>query len=109
MLFFIGSDKMLSFEKVKESLCCELKNIEINIFDEVTSTNTLLKEQGRNKSEWCTVIASSQTGGKGRLGRSFYSPESSGVYFSILLKPQLEIEKAILKAGGLLAFVAKEN
>ena len=87
---------MLSYEKVKEFLCDELKNIEINIFDEVTSTNTLLKEQGKNKKEWCTFVASSQTGGKGRLGRSFYSPQSSGVYFSVLLKPQLEIQKAIL-------------
>ena len=87
---------MLSYEKVKESLCDELKNIEINIFDEVTSTNTLLKEKGKTKSEFCTIIASSQTGGRGRLGRSFYSPESSGVYFSVLLKPQLEIHKAIL-------------
>lgn len=87
---------MLSYEKVKESLCDELKNIEINIFDEVTSTNTFLKEQGKNKKEWCTFVALSQTGGKGRLGRSFYSPESSGVYFSVLLKPQLEIQKAIL-------------
>ncbi len=87
---------MLSLEKINEYLCGELKDIDINIFDEVTSTNTLLKEQGRNKNEWCTYIASSQTGGKGRLGRSFYSPESSGVYFSILLKPDLEIQKAIL-------------
>lgn len=87
---------MLSLEKINGCLCDELKNIEINIFDEVTSTNTLLKEQGKNKSEWCTYIASSQTGGKGRLGRSFYSPQSSGVYFSILLKPDLEIQKAIL-------------
>lgn len=87
---------MLSLEKISGCLCDELKNIEINIFDEVTSTNTLLKEQGNNKSEWCTFIASSQTGGKGRLGRSFYSPKESGVYLSVLLKPDLEIEKAIL-------------
>ncbi|MBQ6935989.1 MAG: biotin--[Clostridia bacterium] len=87
---------MLSLERIKEYLCKELQETEINIFDEVTSTNTLLKEQGGNKNEWCTVITSSQTGGKGRLGRSFYSPESSGVYFSVLLKPQLEIQKAIL-------------
>ncbi len=87
---------MLSLEKINSFLCSELKHIDINIFDEVTSTNTLLKEQGRNKSEWCTYIASSQTGGKGRLGRSFYSPDDTGVYFSILLKPDLQIEKAIL-------------
>ena len=86
---------MLSLEKITDSLCTELKDIDINIFDELKSTNTLLKEEGNNKNEWCTYIASSQTGGKGRLGRSFYSPQSSGVYFSILLKPNLEIQKAI--------------
>lgn len=87
---------MLSLEKINEYLGNELKNIDINIFDEVTSTNTLLKEQGKVKNEWCTFVASSQTGGKGRLGRSFYSPENTGVYFSVLLKPDLELEKAIL-------------
>ena len=87
---------MLSLEKISGYLCDELKKIEINIFDEVTSTNTLLKEHGKIKNEWCTFIASSQTGGKGRLGRSFYSPKGSGVYFSVLLKPNLEIEKSIL-------------
>lgn len=96
MLFFIGSDKMLSSERIKDCLCKELQGIEINTFDEVTSTNTLLKEEGKNKSEFCTIIASSQTSGRGRLGRSFYSPQSSGVYFSVLLKPELEIQKAIL-------------
>ena len=87
---------MLSLEKISGYLCDELKEIDINIFDEVTSTNTLLKEHGKIKNEWCTFIASSQTGGKGRLGRSFYSPKGSGVYFSVLLKPNLEIEKSIL-------------
>ena len=52
MLFFIGSDKMLSLERIKDYLCKELQETEINIFDEVTSTNTLLKEQGKNKKEW---------------------------------------------------------
>ncbi len=86
----------INFEEIRNNLCKELQETEINILDSVTSTNTLLKEQGKTKSEFYTVIASSQTGGRGRLGRSFYSPESSGVYFSVLLKPQLEIQKAIL-------------
>ena len=87
---------MLSLEKISGCLCDELKDIEVNIFDEVTSTNTLLKEEGNNKNEWCTFVAFSQTGGKGRLGRTFYSPKNSGVYLSLLLKPELEIERAIL-------------
>lgn len=93
MLFFIGSDKMFSLEKINSFLCSELKEIDINVFESVTSTNTLLKEQGKSKNEWCTFVASSQTGGKGRLGRSFYSPKDTGVYLSVLLKPDLELEK----------------
>ena len=33
MLFFTGSEKMLSLEKINEYLCNELKGIDINIFD----------------------------------------------------------------------------
>ena len=32
------------------------------------------------------VLAEEQTGGKGRLGRSFYSPPGSGIYLSVLLR-----------------------
>ena len=56
----------------------------IQYFDEVTSTNTLIK----NETEAGTVIvAASQSAGRGRFNRSFYSPKDSGVYFSVLLKP----------------------
>ena len=87
---------MLSLEKIKGFLCKELQAIDVKVFDEVISTNTLLKEKGKTSDEFTTVIASAQTGGRGRLGRSFYSPKESGVYFSVLLKPDLEIEKAVL-------------
>lgn len=98
---------MLSLEKIKKYLCVELKNADINIYDEVTSTNTILKEKGKLENEWCTVIACSQTSGKGRLGRSFYSPENTGVYLSVLLKPDLEIEKAILITTAAAVAVAR--
>ena len=42
------------------------------------------------------IIANSQTGGKGRLGRTFFSPLDSGVYISILLRPSdMEPQKAL--------------
>ena len=53
-----------------------------------TSTNTLLKEMAENGATEGTVItADTQTAGRGRLDRSFYSPES-GLYMSILLRPK---------------------
>ena len=45
--------------------------------------------------EGTVLIASEQTAGKGRTGKSFYSPEGSGVYLSILLRPDFKPEDAL--------------
>jgi len=42
------------------------------------------------------VIAESQSGGKGRMGRSFFSPEHSGVYITYVLRPKLLAERAVM-------------
>ena len=56
---------------------------------ETDSTNVQLKALARQGAPHGTVmIAGRQTGGKGRLGRHFHSPENAGVYLSILLRPQ---------------------
>lgn len=57
--------------------------------DTVDSTNTALKELARAGAESGTVlIARRQTGGRGRLGRSFESPPE-GLYLSMLRKTAL--------------------
>ncbi len=61
----------------------------------VTSTNTVLKEMAAAGAEEGTVLlAEEQTEGRGRLGRSFYSPFGSGLYMSILLMPEQLPSKA---------------
>ena len=60
----------------------------LQVFEEVTSTNTLLKELGRQGAPAGTVlVADRQTGGRGRLGRIFLSPGGVGVYLSALIRP----------------------
>ena len=60
----------------------------LRIFGEVTSTNTLLKQMAQEGTPAGTVlIADRQTGGRGRLGRSFLSPGGVGVYLSALIRP----------------------
>ena len=60
---------------------------DIKIFKELESTNTTAKQDAeKGAPEGSVIIALSQTGGKGRLGRSFYSPDGSGIYFSLILK-----------------------
>lgn len=60
----------------------------LHYFPELDSTNDRLKAMARQGAPHGTVlIAGRQTGGHGRLGRSFHSPEGAGIYFSILLRP----------------------
>ena len=61
------------------------------VLPEVTSTNTVLKNEYSHKEEGFAVISTRQTAGKGRMGRSFTSPDG-GVYTSILLKPNMSLE-----------------
>ena len=66
-------------------------------YDCLASTNDTAKELGINGAKENTVIiAKSQTAGRGRLGRSFFSPESSGIYMSILLRPTVSPEEITL-------------
>ncbi|MBR5202278.1 MAG: biotin--[Clostridia bacterium] len=72
------------------------QKLNITIFNEVESTNTYLKKLGsQGEKESKLVIALSQTGGKGRMGRSFYSPNGIGIYFSLLLHPKISAEKSL--------------
>ncbi len=60
----------------------------VYLFAEVDSTNTRLKEIAKVGSPAGTVlVADRQTGGRGRLGRSFLSPGGVGVYLSALIRP----------------------
>ena len=60
----------------------------IEIHDCLDSTNLRAKELGRsNAGEGTLVVADRQTGGRGRLGRTWHSPAGSGLYFSIVLRP----------------------
>ena len=55
---------------------------------ETGSTNDDLKALAKEGAPNGTVLmAGSQTGGHGRLGRSFHSPEGSGIYMSLLIRP----------------------
>ena len=73
------------------------QKLNIKIFDELDSTNNYLKKLGsKGEKENQLVIALSQTGGRGRMGRSFYSPNGTGIYFSLLLHPEFSAEKSLL-------------
>ena len=70
------------------SLICDT-SYNITVLKTVKSTNLYLKELAKNNSPHGTVIiANKQTGGRGRLGRKFFSPSDTGIYMSILIRPE---------------------
>ena len=61
----------------------------VSVFDTVQSTNRVLSELAYDDpKDGQVVIADAQTGGRGRYGRSFYSPEECGIYLSCLFRPE---------------------
>ena len=81
-------------KKILEQYLDQKLNIEI--FDELDSTNNYLKKLGsKGEKETQLVIAQSQTGGRGRMGRTFYSPNGTGIYFSLFLHPGFSAEKSL--------------
>lgn len=69
-------------------------NNNIIVLNETPSTNDYGKNLMLNGSDCVTVLSESQTNGKGRFDRSFYSPKNDGVYMSFCFKPNLNIEYA---------------
>ncbi len=71
-------------------LPADAKDAKLHVFDTVTSTNDLLRDAAEQGAPEFTVYAAQQqTAGKGRQGRQFYSPPQTGLYLSMLLRPQI--------------------
>ena len=63
---------------------------DIRVFEETTSTNDVMEKLARDGvKEGVVVFAESQTKGRGRLGRNWISPARKGLWFSVLLRPNL--------------------
>jgi BirA family transcriptional regulator, biotin operon repressor / biotin---[acetyl-CoA-carboxylase] ligase len=63
---------------------------DIQVFEQTTSTNDVVEKLARDGvREGVVVFAESQTRGRGRLGRKWVSPVRKGLWFSILLRPNL--------------------
>lgn len=63
---------------------------DIRVFEETTSTNDVIEKLARDGvREGVVIMAESQTRGRGRLGRKWISPPRKGLWFSVLLRPDL--------------------
>lgn len=87
---------------------CKKRNLKIQRLKTVDSTNTYLKalaEQGGE--EGLIVIADEQTLGRGRRGKSFFSPSETGLYMSILIRPEFSVEDSLFITSMTAVAVAK--
>ena len=74
------------------------------VFEEVDSTNAVLKEYARQGAPAFTaVVAAAQSAGRGRGDHAFFSPKGTGVYFSILLRPESGFAPADITATAAVA------
>ena len=66
----------------------------VQCFETVDSTNLIVKDWAQQGAEeGRSAVAEEQTAGRGRRGRSWISPPGENLYFSILLRPQVEASR----------------
>lgn len=93
----MDNNDIISAESIIPYLKGEAINFDLDVRQKVTSTNAIVKDMAnQGEKEGKVVIASEQTEGRGRMGRKFYSPNDTGIYFTILLRPKLNLEDSLL-------------
>lgn len=81
---------------------------EVRVFPSLASTNTTLREWAEEGApHGAAVIAEAQTAGRGRLGRSFASPEGAGLYMSVLLRTGIARERLPLLTPSVAVIAAE--
>ena len=70
--------------------------VRVSMLNEIDSTNEEARRQANAALPTpALIIASSQTNGRGRMGRSFHSPAESGLYMSYLAPAKQSIEDTV--------------
>lgn len=75
---------------IRNALIDPIKNIDLYLYDSLDSTNTQAArlDQDLDLGNMTCLLAEEQTQGRGRSGKSFDSPKGTGLYMSVVLKPQ---------------------
>jgi len=90
-----SNSDLISAEGIRIFLSKENRDRPIIVFKTIDSTNSEAKRLALNGASHGTVIISEeQTNGRGRKGKSFFSPPKTGIYASFILKPKVNIDDA---------------
>lgn len=92
----VSTPDLLIPEEINQGLKTNRLGKEIIYFKETSSTQEIAKKLALDgKGEGGVIIAESQRSGRGRMGRSWYSPPGYGIYFSLILRPHITPSDAI--------------
>ena len=105
-ILFMGSAPgvVMNINSLQKFLGEDASYFNIEVFDVIDSTNTYLKTRAseylsahgtEKNAPWYVAIANRQSAGRGRMGRTFASPGNSGIYMSVLFRPDLPAEQAV--------------
>lgn len=84
---------LVTSDEIKSVLKTKLFGKEIFHYKEVDSTNIVAKAKARDGAKEGTVfIAETQSGGKGRLGKAWESPEGTGIWMSTIVRPRILLQ-----------------
>lgn len=88
--YLVQTPNVITETEIKEQLRTKVLGQTIYYKDEIDSTNNKAKELARKGAkEGTLVVADQQTSGKGRLGRVWESPAGTGIWMSIILRPNI--------------------
>lgn len=95
----------------KETICAALQTKVLGhtlYFHPFTaSTNDEAKRMAATAPNGTVIIAAHQTAGRGRKGRSFYSPNGCGIYMSVIIKRDLPLNRTGLLTSAVAVAVAR--
>ena len=74
--------------------------VEVALYDTIDSTNTAAKSDAHEATSPALYIARTQTGGRGRLGRSFHSPADTGLYMTVAYTTNRSLTEAVRVTAG---------
>jgi len=91
----ISTTELLLPWEVVDGLKTKKIGHKVHYFEKIDSTQNFALDIAKNAIDGTIVISKNQTRGKGRIGKKWISP-SGGIWFSIILKPLIDITFASL-------------
>ena len=88
-----ADNDILNAQEIKKSLSFDCR---VEYYKTLDSTNNVAKRIiAEGEDDVLLVVGEEQTAGRGRQGKSFYSPQGTGIYMSLVVHPMIELQNAV--------------